>query len=268
MTIQNKIQMVPSVYELREASNGEMLLTVREAGEELLLLTDEAEEMSEYLHAVRNGMPIETLRDMAAWNAEVEEDEVPTVSRQWASEPVIADTAGEYRERAGSTGLLALQLATLREEPLKELGRCSTAAEVLSLAQGRTGLFIEGYTAEPCNAYRHHELAWQICKLMWDKAEPRSFGELELLCGLWNEVCSELVYSEGLYLHCYLETEEEAESCQFEKANVVELCADRVSQRGLLPFPLAEHLADLCSSFLGKWEYSCDGDNEWFRFSK
>ena len=266
MTNQSKIGR--NGFALREASNGEMLLTVREAGEGLLLLSSEADEMNEYLHAVRNGMPIETLRDMAAWNAEVEEDDVPTVSQQWASEPVIADTTGEYRERAGSTGLLALRLATLREEPLAELARCSTAAEVLSFVRGYSGLFVEGYTAEPRNAYRHHELAWKVCKVMWDIAQPSNYVELELLCGLWAEVCSELVHSEGLCLNCYLETEEDSESCSFDKANVVELCADRVSHRGIMPFPLAEHLADLCGSLLGAWEYSQDGDNEWFRFTK
>lgn len=241
-------------YKLQENNAGGLLLTATSEGETLMLHSYDWGVISDYLHLAMSGADLYTLQDAAQFTDEIDEHDHDDYIAEWAECPVIADNNGVYRERACVAGKKAIQLAMLREEPLAELERCETAAEIAELVSAQDELV----APEPYGSsrYERHELAWKICRLMWDKMQPSTTEALSTLVDLWQEVCRAMVNADTLTL-------------RVSEGEPVELYADGVSLWGFKQFDLADRLAGLCESVLGAVTHGeRDEEQEWYTFKK
>lgn len=257
-------------FTLKENAAGTLLLEVQEWGEAIMLKTGNPQAMGEYLHAAMDGMSLEGLRNMAKWGDEVDEGERLKLISPWTHEPIIATQLGMSHNEAGAAGLQALRIAGLHADPLAELERCSTAAEVRELVEEYESLVCPvPYTAAPHNAFARHKCAWQVCLLMRKLAKPQTFSEWQDLVSEWGEVCKTLVGAEYMSLDALKQLEDCSEGCAFEQADFIEFNCSRVSLRGAKPLNLAERLAHLLEGkLMDLSESDQDGDSEWFYFKK
>lgn len=265
-----------NTYTLKEDNAGGLLLTVTDTETTLMFFTTDATAMGEYLNACVNGYSLESLQN-SAWAHEVDEDDHDTYAAEWADCRVIADNAGLYLDRANNAGTEALTVCNMLDDALATLAACDTAEQVRDIVVAHDDLIVptESRRYTPEQAYRNHDTAWKVCRIVYDKLQPENFEELQQLASLWNDVCSALIGAESISLDAFRTTDADGnelghfEPCEFADADEILFCCERVNLSGIKPYDLTSTMANfIAGDMLDQYDFSGDGDSETFYFRK
>ena len=266
----------PTQFSLKEDNAGGLLLTVTDPEDVLMIFTSDATAMGEYLNAVAHDCSLEYLQNIA-WAHEVDEDDHDTYAAEWADDRVIADNAGLYLDRANNAGTEAITVSNMLDDALATLAACDTAEQVRDIVVAHDDLIVptESRLYTPDQAYRNHDTAWKVCRIVYDKLQPENFEELQQLANLWNDVCAALIGAESISLDAFRTTDADGnelghfEPCEFADADEILFCCERVNLSGIKPYDLTSTMADfIAGDLLAQYDFSGDGDSETFYFRK